>query len=161
MNSFEQLLATRVGFAAAQATQNPVCFSLIPELFPKSKTTAMAFYNSAIYMGRALSFAAVIVAAQLGIKHSELGVFMVLTLFCLHCNAPSLHHCCHSPPLSQLCLWHKPPTATPCCASGRILGCHQPCTANSNLAALRSWPCAVIQHLDYLDLLCTSGYATS
>lgn len=77
MNSFQQLLATRVGFAAAQATQNPVCFSLIPELFPKSKTTAMAFYNSAIYMGRALSFAAVIVAGQLGIKHSELGVTMV------------------------------------------------------------------------------------
>ena len=77
VNSFQQLLATRVGFAAAQATQNPVCFSLIPELFPKSKTTAMAFYNSAIYMGRALSFAAVIVAGQLGIKHSELGVTMV------------------------------------------------------------------------------------
>ena len=77
VNSFGQLLATRVGFAAAQATQNPVCFSLIPELFPKSKTTAMAFYNSAIYMGRALSFAAVIVAGQLGIKHSQLGVNMV------------------------------------------------------------------------------------
>ena len=66
-----------MGFAAAQATQNPVCFSLIPELFPKSKTKALAFYNSAIYMGRALSFAAVIVAAQLGMKHSELGVQMV------------------------------------------------------------------------------------
>ncbi|KAL3154429.1 hypothetical protein ABBQ32_013901 [Trebouxia sp. C0010 RCD-2024] len=77
VNSFGQLLATRVGFAAAQATQNPVCFSLIPELFPKSKTTAMAFYNSAIYMGRALSFAAVIVAGQLGIKHADLGVTMV------------------------------------------------------------------------------------
>ncbi|DBB07820.1 TPA: hypothetical protein ACH3X3_009229 [Trebouxia sp. C0006] len=77
VNSFQQLLATRVGFAAAQATQNPVCFSLIPELFPKSKTTAMAFYNSAIYMGRALSFAAVIVAGQLGMKHSELGVTIV------------------------------------------------------------------------------------
>ncbi len=37
----------------------------------------MAFYNSAIYMGRALSFAAVIVAGQLGMKHSELGVTMV------------------------------------------------------------------------------------
>lgn len=77
VNTFGQLLATRVGFAAAQATQNPVCFSLIPELFPKSKTTAMAFYNSAIYMGRALSFAAVIVAAQLGIKHADIGVTMV------------------------------------------------------------------------------------
>lgn len=80
VNSFGQLLATRVGFAAAQATQNPVCFSLIPELFPKSKTTAMAFYNSAIYMGRALSFAAVIVAGQLGIKHADLGVTMVCGL---------------------------------------------------------------------------------
>lgn len=77
VTSFQQLLATRVGFAAAQATQNPVCFSLIPELFPQGKTTAMAFYNSAIYMGRALSFAAVIVAAQLGMKHSDLDVQMV------------------------------------------------------------------------------------
>jgi hypothetical protein len=50
-----------------QATQNPICFSLIPELFPNGRTTAMAFYNTAIYAGRALSFAAVIIAAQLGV----------------------------------------------------------------------------------------------
>ena len=62
-----QLLATRVGFAAAQATQNPICFSLIPELFPKNRTTAMAVYNTAIYAGRALSFAALILAGQLGV----------------------------------------------------------------------------------------------
>lgn len=46
----------------------------------------MAFYNSAIYMGRALSFAAVIVAVQLGIKHSELGVTMVQPPPCM-CHA--------------------------------------------------------------------------
>src|SRR5947209_3480478 len=33
VEGFGQLLATRSGFAAAQATQNPICFSLIPELF--------------------------------------------------------------------------------------------------------------------------------
>ena len=62
-----QLLAMRVGFAAAQATQNPICFSLIPELFPKNRTTAMAVYNTAIYAGRALSFAALILAGHLGV----------------------------------------------------------------------------------------------
>ncbi|GAB4820526.1 hypothetical protein N2152v2_007572 [Parachlorella kessleri] len=72
-HGFGQLLATRVGFAAAQATQNPICFSLIPELFPKNRTTAMAFYNSAIYAGRALSFAAVILAAQLGVPEGRIG----------------------------------------------------------------------------------------
>ena len=50
VSSFSELLALRVGFAAAQATQNPICFSLIPELFPAERTTAMAAYNSAIYM---------------------------------------------------------------------------------------------------------------
>lgn len=64
---FAELLAARVGFAAAQATQNPICFSLIPEMFPKGKTTAMAVYNSAIYVGRAFSFAALIIAGKLGV----------------------------------------------------------------------------------------------
>lgn len=66
VDSFSQLLLLRVGFAAAQATQNPICFSLIPELFPRERNTAMAAYNSAIYVGRALSFAALIVAGKLG-----------------------------------------------------------------------------------------------
>ena len=63
----------------AQATQNPICFSLIPELFRKDRTTAMAAYNSAIYMGRALSFGAVIVAGKLGMANSsgDIGVTMV------------------------------------------------------------------------------------
>lgn len=63
----------RVGFAAAQATQNPICFSLIPELFPKNRTTAMAVYNTAIYAGRALSFAALILAGQLGVPQVRAG----------------------------------------------------------------------------------------
>ncbi|PSC72601.1 MFS transporter [Micractinium conductrix] len=71
--TFGQLLATRVGFAAAQATQNPICFSLIPELFPKNRTTAMAVYNTAIYAGRALSFAALILAGQLGVPQGVIG----------------------------------------------------------------------------------------
>ena len=80
VNSFGELLALRIGFAAAQATQNPVCFSLIPELFPRERSTAMAAYNAAIYMGRALSFAAVILADQLGIPTGDIGVTMVRPL---------------------------------------------------------------------------------
>jgi predicted MFS family arabinose efflux permease len=72
--SFNELLVTRIGFAAAQATQNPICFSLIPELFPAGKTTAMAVYNSAIYVGRALSFAALILAGKLGMDAGLPGI---------------------------------------------------------------------------------------
>lgn len=64
---FGELLAARIGFAAAQATQNPICFSLIPEIFPKGRTAAMAVYNSAIYIGRAFSFAALVIAGKLGV----------------------------------------------------------------------------------------------
>ena len=80
VTSFRELLALRIGFAAAQSTQNPICFSLIPELFPKQRTFAMAAYNSAIYMGRALSFAAVVIAGQLGVTQStsqDVGVQLV------------------------------------------------------------------------------------
>ena len=80
VHSFGELLALRVGFAAAQATQNPICFSLIPELFPRGRNTAMAAYNAAIYCGRALSFAAVIIAGRLGVTHAatdSVGVTMV------------------------------------------------------------------------------------
>lgn len=70
---FGELLAARIGFAAAQATQNPICFSLIPELFPNGRTTAMAVYNSAIYAGRALSFAALIIAGSLGVPQGIIG----------------------------------------------------------------------------------------
>eukprot|EP00208_Stichococcus_sp_RCC1054_P001861 CAMPEP_0206137946 /NCGR_PEP_ID=MMETSP1473-20131121/2956_1 /ASSEMBLY_ACC=CAM_ASM_001109 /TAXON_ID=1461547 /ORGANISM="Stichococcus sp, Strain RCC1054" /LENGTH=682 /DNA_ID=CAMNT_0053531227 /DNA_START=245 /DNA_END=2294 /DNA_ORIENTATION=- len=77
VNGFVALLVLRVGFAVAQAAQNPVCFSLIPELFPQNRTTAMAAYNSAIYMGRALSFGAVILARSLGIPTGDIGIQMV------------------------------------------------------------------------------------
>jgi hypothetical protein len=56
--SFSDLLLSRVGFAAAQATQNPVSFSLIPDLFPANKSTALAAYNCAIYLGRCAGGAA-------------------------------------------------------------------------------------------------------
>lgn len=59
---FKDLMLGRIGFAAAQATQNPISFSLIPDLFPNHQSTAMAAYNCAIYFGRALSFGAVYVA---------------------------------------------------------------------------------------------------
>ena len=72
-HNFGELLITRIGFAAAQATQNPICFSLIPELFPNGRTTAMAVYNSAIYAGRALSFAALIIAGKLGVPQGIIG----------------------------------------------------------------------------------------
>lgn len=62
--SFGQLIATRIGFAAAQATCNPVAYSLIPELFPKNRTAAMAVYNTAIYLGRAAAFGVVLLAGQ-------------------------------------------------------------------------------------------------
>ena len=37
----------------------------VPELFPKNKSTALAVYNCAIYLGRALSFGAVLAADEL------------------------------------------------------------------------------------------------
>ena len=65
VTDFQGLLAIRAGLAAAQATQNPICFSLIPEMFPRQRNLAMSAYNSAIYAGRALSYGAVLVAAKL------------------------------------------------------------------------------------------------
>lgn len=38
--------------AAAQAVQNPIAFALIPDLFPKNKSLALALYNCAIYLGK-------------------------------------------------------------------------------------------------------------
>ncbi|GAX76761.1 hypothetical protein CEUSTIGMA_g4208.t1 [Chlamydomonas eustigma] len=73
--NFGELLATRAGFAMAQAVQNPISFALIPELFPQNKSAALAIYNCAIYVGRALSFGAVIAADNLGHRGSP-GVIM-------------------------------------------------------------------------------------
>ena len=73
------MLASRVRFAAAQATQNPICFSLIPELFPRQRNLAMSAYNSAIYAGRALSFTTVLIASKLGANKDtgDVGVSLV------------------------------------------------------------------------------------
>lgn len=79
VGGFGGLLAARIGFAAAQATQNPICFSLIPELFPKRRNLAMSAYNSAIYAGRALSFTTVLIASRLGANKDtgDVGVSLV------------------------------------------------------------------------------------
>eukprot|EP01023_Acetabularia_acetabulum_P006172 TRINITY_DN1257_c0_g1_i1.p1 TRINITY_DN1257_c0_g1~~TRINITY_DN1257_c0_g1_i1.p1 ORF type:complete len:598 (-),score=47.37 TRINITY_DN1257_c0_g1_i1:905-2698(-) len=68
-HNFQELLLCRVGFACAQAVQNPICFTLIPELFPKNRATAMALYNSAIYLGRSLSFTVALICSQVGIQN--------------------------------------------------------------------------------------------
>jgi MFS family permease len=54
--SYPVLLASRLLYAAGYAVQNPVCFGMIPELFPRNRASAMAAYNVAIHLGRAISF---------------------------------------------------------------------------------------------------------
>eukprot|EP01025_Chloroclados_australasicus_P041355 TRINITY_DN4377_c0_g1_i1.p1 TRINITY_DN4377_c0_g1~~TRINITY_DN4377_c0_g1_i1.p1 ORF type:complete len:647 (-),score=52.89 TRINITY_DN4377_c0_g1_i1:793-2733(-) len=68
-HNFQELLLCRVGFACAQAVQNPICFTLIPELFPNKRATAMALYNSAIYLGRSLSFTFALLCSQAGLQN--------------------------------------------------------------------------------------------
>ena len=43
-------------------------FSIIPELFPENRTTAMSVYNSATYLGRALAAGGAYLAAALGVQ---------------------------------------------------------------------------------------------
>ncbi|KAG1657343.1 hypothetical protein FOA52_003766, partial [Chlamydomonas sp. UWO 241] len=64
-STFGELLGARVMFAGAVAVQNPVSFALIPELFPRNKSTALAIYNVAIYVGRSLGFGAALAAEKL------------------------------------------------------------------------------------------------
>ena len=61
--TFPVLLASRVLYAAGYATQNPVSMGIIPELFPRQRASAMAAYNTAIHLGRAVSFGAGALAA--------------------------------------------------------------------------------------------------
>jgi len=58
-SDFVSLMASRAGFAVAQAVQNPVCFTLVPELFPRNRALALAAYNCFMHLGRGLGFAAV------------------------------------------------------------------------------------------------------
>jgi MFS family permease len=40
-HGFWELMATRVGVAAAHSTQNVICFSMVPDLFPANKATGV------------------------------------------------------------------------------------------------------------------------
>jgi len=88
--SFSDLMLIRFSTAAAQSMQNPISFGLIPELFPKKRTTAMAMYNCALYIGRALSFFFAIILAKfgvegmMGIHHVPLDQFDVSTMSLLY-----------------------------------------------------------------------------
>jgi predicted MFS family arabinose efflux permease len=55
--NFSALVLSRGLFAIGNGAQNPVAFSMIPELFPRNKAFALSFYNLAIHAGRAVSFA--------------------------------------------------------------------------------------------------------
>lgn len=54
---FGTLVASRALYALGNAAQNPVAFSVIPELFPRKRSFALSLYNLAIHAGRGLSFA--------------------------------------------------------------------------------------------------------
>ena len=56
--TFPVLLASRFLYAAGYATQNPISMGIVPELFPRQRASAMAAYNTAIHLGRAVSFGA-------------------------------------------------------------------------------------------------------
>eukprot|EP00210_Caulerpa_lentillifera_P005112 g4884.t1 len=71
--SFGDLLLIRLITAAVQSMQNPISFGMIPELFPKNRTTAISLYNCALYFGRALSFVFAILLAKLGV-HDIVGI---------------------------------------------------------------------------------------
>jgi len=55
--NYSGLLLSRSLFAIGNGAQNPVAFSMIPELFPRNKAFALSVYNLAIHAGRAVSFA--------------------------------------------------------------------------------------------------------
>ena len=55
--NFPALVLSRGLFAIGNGAQNPVAFSMIPELFPRNKALALSVYNLAIHAGRAVSFA--------------------------------------------------------------------------------------------------------
>ena len=55
--NFTALLISRGLFAVGNGAQNPVAFSMIPEMFPRNKALALSVYNLAIHAGRAVSFA--------------------------------------------------------------------------------------------------------
>jgi len=71
--SFGDLMISRIGLATAQSTQNVICFSMIPDLFPKNKSFALAVYNCAIYVGRGLMFVLITGARSIMFPTQETG----------------------------------------------------------------------------------------
>lgn len=55
-SNYGTLLLSRVVYAAGYAAQNPIAFGMIPELFPRRRSSAMGLYNLAIHLGRGVSF---------------------------------------------------------------------------------------------------------
>ncbi|KAJ9505694.1 hypothetical protein QJQ45_024223, partial [Haematococcus lacustris] len=53
---FQGLLASRLGLAVAQSTQNVVGFSMVQDLYPRSKASALSLYNTGLYLGRGLMY---------------------------------------------------------------------------------------------------------
>ncbi|GHP12484.1 hypothetical protein PPROV_001121200 [Pycnococcus provasolii] len=70
VNTFATLLLSRALLGMAQGPQNPVAFSLLPELFPNRRALAIAMYNCSVYVGRGMSvlFAAAMVSAGEGMS---------------------------------------------------------------------------------------------
>ena len=66
-NTFTELVVARIVFAIGNGPQNPIAFSLLPELFPRNKNAAMSLYNMGVHFGRAISFAsgAMVAAPQM------------------------------------------------------------------------------------------------
>ena len=77
VSGFATLLVSRALLGVAQGPQNPVSFSLLPELFPRRRAFAIAVYNCSVYLGRGLSVlvaAAMASASAAGLDGSNNGV---------------------------------------------------------------------------------------
>ena len=48
-NTFAELVIARIVFAIGNGPQNPIAFSLLPELFPRNKNAAMSLYNMGVH----------------------------------------------------------------------------------------------------------------
>ena len=74
--NFTDLILIRSISAATQSMQNPISYALIPEVFPKGGTTAVSIYNSALDLGRALSYCFAILLTKIGV-HGAMGIHTV------------------------------------------------------------------------------------
>jgi len=80
-NTFTELVIARIVFAIGNGPQNPIAFSLLPELFPRNKNIAMSLYNMGVHVGRFISFSAgALVAAPQTATDSLLNPNLPITL---------------------------------------------------------------------------------